>query len=540
MQRPAQPIQTPLASAVPSAYHHPALSAVQSVSLFKLYNMHTKKIAIVFLLTATVAGSCKKSFFDINQNPNQVTEEKITSELIVPSALNASASATSNFRTLNRWLGYWSYNPTFTLVPEEVTYNVSTAFTDFTTIWNAYYDALFDFSTIEKKANAEELPFYAGIAKTMKARMFQDLVDAYGNVPYSQAFNSKEFATPKYDKGEDIYKDLLLVLDSAVIIFKTKPVPGKASTVDVMYQGNATLWIKLANTIRLRILLRQSELPGFNPTAELAKITDNGGVLMSGQTADVNPGYENAVGKQNPFYARFGFTTTGTEPNQGASVRANNYLLNILKNTNDERIGRIYRPAVIPQSASNPYVGTNYGAPPDATLSGSNLSYVGVGLSNSSAQSQWILTSVESMFLYAEAVARGWLAGDEKTAYEAAVRESFLWLGVPNAATEANSYLAGNTIADWANAGATTAQKVRFIVYQKYIALAGMDPMEAWNDYKRLDVPSPAPLSVHPGRLGTGLPVRFLYPSSEYAVNGDNALAQGSINAFTSKVFWDL
>src|SRR5687768_299244 len=133
--------------------------------------MHTKNIIIVVLSVAVLSGSCKKSFFDINQNPNQVTADKVTSELILPSALNTAAAAVSNNRTMNRWMGYWSYNPTFNLVPEEVTYNVSTAFPDFANMWNAYYDALFDFSIVEQKANAEALPFYAGIAKTMKARL---------------------------------------------------------------------------------------------------------------------------------------------------------------------------------------------------------------------------------------------------------------------------------------------------------------------------------------------------------------------------------
>lgn len=502
--------------------------------------MSKLKILSAILVSAFLTLGCKKSFFDINQNPNQVTEDKMTSELILPSALHASGSATSNFRYLNRWMGYWSYNPTFNLDPQEVTYNVSTTFSEFGAMWNAYYDALFDFHNVEKKAVSENLPFYAGIAKVMKVRLFQDLVDAFGNVPYSQAFQLEEFPTPQYDNGKDIYEDLLVVLDSAISIFKTKPVPSKAAAVDIMYQGNASLWIKLANTLRLRLLIRQSELPGFNPATELTKITTNGGVLISGESADVNPGYENAVGKQNPFFSRFGFTVTGTEPNTGANVRANNYLLNILKNTNDARISRIYRPAVIPLSSSNPFVGTTYGAAPDASLTGSNVSYVGPGLSRSSSQAQWILTSVESMFLYAEAVTRGWLPGNEQTAYENAVKESFIWLGVPNAVSEANTYMTTNSIANWTNSGSTEDSKVKFIAYQKYIALAGMNPLEAWNDYKRLGTPSPAPLSVHPGRIGSGLPVRLLYPSAEYAVNSTNVLAQGSINPFTSKVFWDL
>jgi hypothetical protein len=49
----------------------------------------------------------------------------------------------------------------------------------------------------------------------------------------------------------------------------------------------------------------------------------------------------------------------------------------------------------------------------------------------------------ESMFLQAEAIQRGWdiggpFASNPKSAYQAAVTESFKWLGVPNAATEAS------------------------------------------------------------------------------------------------------
>jgi hypothetical protein len=495
----------------------------------------SKIIASVLLII--VCSSCKKSFFDINQNPNQVTEEKITGELILPSALNSSANTIRMYAFLNRWMGYWSNNATFALVEEEVTYSLTTSFPASGNIGGIYYDALFDFNTVEQKAPAEGEDFYAGIAKVMKARLFQDLVDVYGNTPYTETFK-KEIATPKYDKGEDIYRDLQKVLDEAIEIFKNKPVPSKATTVDIMFKGNAQLWVKFANTVKLKLLINQSEIAGFSPTAELAKITANGGVLMSGQSANVNPGYQNAVNQQNPFYTSFGFTVNGTiaaEP-----IRANNYLINIYKQNSDPRLSRVFRPAEAPANPLDPYVGTDYGAPSNAALRGQLTSYIGPGLSGSSSQSQWITTSVESLFLYAEAVARGWLSGDEKTAYENAVRESFIWLGVPNAITEADDYMAGNSIADWANAGTTVAQKVKFIAYQKYIAMAGLNPLEGWNLYRRLGVPVNTPLSVHPNRLGNGsLPIRLLYPSTEYAVNAANVLAEGTINQFTSKVFWD-
>jgi hypothetical protein len=207
-------------------------------------------------------------------------------------------------------------------------------------------------------------------------------------------------------------------------------------------------------------------------------------------------------------------------------------------------LSRFFRPAASPTAPGNPYVGTTYGAPPNDLFNGSRTSTLGPGITSSASQSQWILTSVESLFLYAEAVARGWIPGNAQTAYENAVRESFIWLGVPNAITAANTHLANTGVtpnANWgSSAGTTATQQVRFIVSQKYIALTGINPLEAWSDYRRLGVPTNLPLSVNPGRIGTGLPVRLLYPTTESAVNSANVQAQGSINQFTSQIFWDV
>jgi hypothetical protein len=122
----------------------------------------------------------------------------------------------------------------------------------------------------------------------------------------------------------------------------------------------------------------------------------------------------------------------------------------------------------------------------------------------------------------------------------AAVTESFVWLGVANATTAATTYMTNTANANWANAGATTMDRVKFIAFQKYIALGGLNPLEAWNDYRRLGVPTNLPLSVHPSRTATSLPVRLLYPSREVAVNAASVQAQGSISQFTSRIFWDV
>ena len=149
------------------------------------------------------------------------------------------------------------------------------------------------------------------------------------------------------------------------------------------------------------------------------------------------------------------------------------------------------------------------------------------------------MPSFESMFLYAEAVARGWIAGDAKAAYESAVTESFVWLGVPDAEAEAADYLANSDIAIW-NEGASVSVKIKQIVYQKYIALTGIDPLESYSDQRRLHfLPDNGYISANPAKVSNTLPLRLLYPQSEYTTNSSSVSAVGTIDPFNTKLFWE-
>jgi hypothetical protein len=497
---------------------------------------HFNNFLFSTLLITTGMVGCKKDL-DINRNPNAVTESNITAELILPNALHGVGAQTAGgYGWLANWMGYWSPSGTYNPSTEESTYNITNTFQE--PKWTGIYNVLFDLDNAEKRAEATNQSFYRSMAMIMKAHLFQNLVDLYGNVPYSQAFKPLEFPTPAFDKAEDIYADLQVRLDTAINLLKTAEVTTKAAEeVDIVYHGDAELWTKLANTLKLRLLIRQSEV-NPNPTAELAKITANGGVLMSGESAAVNPGYINDVGKQSPFYSVYGLTPAGNEANE--YYRANAYAIEKLVNSGDPRLGYFFEPA---KNTPGTFKGTVYGSNPDVAFSGDLTSNIGPGLVKSFDQPQWIVTSVESMFLYAEAVARGWFAGDEKAAYEAAVTESFLWLSLDDADAEtmeeaAAEYLAQANIAKWENAGTSMQSKVNFIVHQKYIALTGINPLEAWNDYRRLGVPADVPLSVNAARGSRTIPVRLLYPLSESAVNAANVQVQGDMTP-QSKIFWD-
>ncbi|MEO6870277.1 MAG: SusD/RagB family nutrient-binding outer membrane lipoprotein [Ginsengibacter sp.] len=514
-----------------------------------------KPFLLMLLLVAIIVGSsCKKSYLDVNKDPNRVTDDNVTAELIFPAAevkvgRNVADNAGNNVGSragsfFSQWIGYTAPNGQFVPQQNLISYNIDYSYGDNT--FKGYYDILFDLHQAEVKALdiSDGDTALAGASIVLSAKLFQELVDIFGDVPYTQAFNVSSFKTPKYDKSQDIYKALQGRLDTAIIYLK---LPQKAAfaKVDIINHGDADKWIAFANTLKLRLLIRQSEVPGFDPSSEIAKIINKGGVLGAGKSISVNPGYVNDVSKQNPYYDANGWTTTGTQAN--LSTNANNYILNILSTTNDPRLSRFFFPAGF--SSANGYVGNTFGAPSASLASASNSSYfgpvIGGELDGSNvgtgySKDQYIYPSFESLFLYAEAVARGWIAGDRNAALAAAITESFIWTGVPNAVTAASAYIAANPKLTTLDSANTPLARAKIVVYQKYIANTEIDPLESFLDQNRLHfLTDKSYISVFSGKVSNIIPLRLLYPQSEYTTNSANTPKQVVGDAFTSKLFWE-
>ena len=489
-----------------------------------------KKILIPFILGGVLLGGCKKDFLDVNDDPNRVTELNVTPELVFPQtevAVGARA-ASGNWGFLNNWLGYTGASGSYAIDLTETTYNLDFGFGE--ALWQNHYGVLFDLNQVTVKAKAKGDSVLAGASMVLSAKLWQELVDMFGDLPYSQAFQNNTTRTPTYDKAQDIYKSLMLKLDTAKS-YLGKTALSTFASLDVINKGDQAKWKRFSNTLKLRLLIRTSEVNLFNVPTEINKIKDGGSTLNTLKAGDdvvVNPGYANETSKQSPFYAGYGLTPTGAEANP--ITRANNYFVNLLKGTSDPRLNRYFK------LAGSSVVGVTYGLAAGNPTS-SNASSFGSGLVKSATQNQWIYPAFESLFLEAEAIARGWAPGDAKTAYESAVTESFKFLGLT--ATDAATYLSTVPIADWANTGTTPLSKAKFIAYQKYIALAGIDPYEAYCDLRRLNMlPNNGYISVNPSKVSNTLPVRLPYPQTEYTTNSTSVTAEGTINVFSSKIFW--
>ena len=482
------------------------------------------------LLAVLLMASCE-DFLDVNEDPNNPTS--VTPELVLPVAQVYSANvmyANRYINNLGNMMMYnWSQSDGFSWYYDEFNYAVNATF--YQQIFNySYQNTLKQYQVMESLD--AKYDYYKAIAKIMKAYHFQLLVDIYGDVPYSEALQRGGNATPKYDDAEDIYADLMVQLTAAINLIKNATMPVAVQN-DVIFKGNMDKWIQFANTIKMRMIVRVSDMatPPFSIATEIAAINTEGSGFISANVG-VNPGYVDQTDKQNPFWAAFGKNVGGTSNamNNDATC-ATDYVLTYLTNTNDPRINKIYeKPATghkgVPQGL------LDYDTPVVDAFMPALVSNIGPGILKGFNMDAIIFTLAESKFNLAEAAVKSLISDDAKTLYEEGITASFVTLGLT--ATDAANYLTSGLTTNLVGWNASLSQK-QAIITQKWIAVNGINAEQSWFDYTRTGYPSGLPNSLL-APAGVDRPVRLYYPAGEYSSNGANVPTQP--DAFTAKVFW--
>lgn len=378
------------------------------------------------------------------------------------------------------------------------------------------------------------------IARILKAYIFWTVTDRWGDVPYSEALKGAKFLTPKYDKQEDIYKDLLKELRESIAAFDG----GTNAKGDIFYNGNPANWKKVANTLRMLISLRMSKNfpnPGEFAATEFsaAALDANGSITTNAD--NLTQTYDGATAlTTNPWY-----NTLNGRKDYAFSLTFSN----ILSNLSDTR-----RTAFATSGTAFPYglirndavtfdnsVGTNPARP--FNLKTQTTSVV-------------IIPAAYTLLSMAEAVQRGWVAIPGQTAqslYDAGVTASFDQWG----ATGVAAYLAGNANFTTGAGGGTgigtnafgsivgsdalTPTQLSRIHLQRFIASYG-DGIQAWSSWRRTGVPNLRP-SVFGSNTPKEIPRRYTYGLGEYANNPASvAAAAGRLaggDIASGRVWWD-
>jgi hypothetical protein len=489
------------------------------------------KYGIIAIAALTTFTSCD-NYLDVNTDPNNPTSETVKPEIVLAGAeVYTYANLAGRMNQLgNLMMNNWTRDvgaSNSSYYFNEHTYNVTSGF--YTPIFEQLMLRTSNFTYIEKTPLAG-YDNYKAIAKILKSYYFQYLVDLYGDIPYSQAHLRENNLAPAYDNDIDIYRDLVVQIDAALSLIENAPstaiLPGNN---DVILHGDMGKWVKFANTLKLRILLRESKRTASSAyvATKIGEMETSGAAFLgAGDNVTINPGFTTGVDQQNPFAALF-LDTSNDPLNNYSATAATKYTIEYLTNSNDDRRDRIYS-----LSSGGTYAGHQQGDILDASTN-YPVSHIGPGLLINSSQDGYMFTAAESLLLQAEAVQRGYLSGSAQNLYESAITQSYLFLGLT--ATQASDYYTQSvSLIGW---NASAGNEIEAIINQKWIALNGINGIETWIENTRTGFPAHVPLStVAPG---SSRPIRLLYPNSEIGGNTANVPSQVSGDAFTSKIFWN-
>lgn len=468
--------------------------------------------------------SCE-DYLDVNVDPNNPTA--VGPALILPVGLNYTARWIDTDRGVNHLGNMMMYNFSesagYSWYNDEFLYLASSS-TFYNQIFdNAYLLALKQYHKLET-LEGENLEVYQAIGKIMKAYTYQILVDFYGDIPYTNALEGSQNPNPTYDNAQAVYDDLIVQLSAAIDLLNAaaeNELSIMPADDDAMFGGDLTSWKQFANSIKLRILTRESAVKDASYiNQELAVIAAEGSGYIA-EDAVINPGYQNLENKQNPYWEDFGRDPAGTRTMTHLATSASDFIINYLQDTNDDRIDFIF------EEPATGHLGVPQGITADNAVYHPDLvSNIGEGILKGADMGSIIYTLAEAYFNQAELALKGF-GGDPKTLYEEGVRASFSTLG----AGDADAYLAQNK--ENVNYDAST-DKLEAIITQKWLATIGLTAEQSWFDHSRTGYPVGLPISQEVA--GLIRPVRLSYPASEVGGNSLNIPSQPDV--YSTKIFW--
>ena len=499
--------------------------------------MKMKKYLMLFFILTSLVGC--NSWLDVNKDPNNPQDVPIA--LLLPTvefnAVNVVCPGSST-GGLGEDLGVYTHQLSTRESANVYSVNGSDFFVE--SSWGYMYNtSLQNCENMIAKAYTLKAPYYAGIGLIIKSYLFSQYVDVFGDVPFSEA-NKKSAGIlyPKFDKGVDIYPQLIVLLDSGIVqLQKAKPTitPGAD---DLIFGGDASKWIKTANTIKLKLYAQTYNQNGIDKVALGAKIT----ALLAtptqliGSTADgfmfpftatrkpdnrnpgyvgtyeatqkttnmspwfyeilkgINPVFQSIVDPRIPYYFYNQLTKTG--PGKDATPSLFEYrdggFVSIYFGSNGPDNGRAL-------DKSN----TVYGIYPCGGRYDEGDSLTVDGTSGTGAAPYRFLTYADRLFLEAELIQAGIITGDARAKLSDAMTEAFKLVDYvvgkanvkqtipsltdpkdPNS-TKTTAYI--NAILGLFDAG-SSAKKMEIIMTEKWISSFGSH-VDQYTDYRRTGFP---------------------------------------------------
>lgn len=481
--------------------------------------MKKLKLIILSFLTVSFITGCDTSFEETNTDPNNSTE--------LPAHLLLGYSQRFYTNTIHGVLGgaggdmgaIWAQMMTKVQYNDEERYVPRRGVMD--GIWsNLYATVASEANQMSRLAVEEGNVKLEGVGMVMKALAMQTLTELFGPVPFTEALDGGNLQ-PVYDDEATVWLGVIdLYTQGANLIANGEGSITPSS--DLWYGGDASQWVKLANTLKFRALMRASNVINVGPDLQalLGKMmtsnADNAELVFLSVAPDAWPFWETIVDGNRAEY------------------KISELMVETLRSLNDDRL-----PLYAAKAASDgAYRGKPVGYGNATTLPNEAL---GLTYANISGLGSFYLkptlpgvtmSFAQLNFLMAEAANEGLIPGGLAAAnnyYKEGIKASFAWHGL-----DATDYLAQDGIDLTSQADGRT--KIRT---QSWISLFGQG-YESWTEWRRTKIPALQPVIEHDPQVGS-IPSRYYYPTTEPSFNKTNYDAAASSiggDLLTSSLIW--
>ena len=498
------------------------------------------KIKLLIPLVGLLAISCKK-FLDINTDPNNPTTIEVSKLLpTTQRTLGDALSMDEQNGGLSEVLAVYTHQMSTRESPDK--YGVTGADVSLQTAWSKLFSSTANPGTtfpvygvlqnlediIAKSTEAGNL-VYAGIAKILKAYTYSVAVDVFGDVPYSEANKLKAgILHPKFDDDASIYESLFPLINEGIADLNNTTAPNnqEPGADDLMYGGDVDLWIKAANTIKLKLYTQIRKVK--NVSAEVNALISGGKLISNTSESFLVPyGPNGATDDRNPGYFDYFATQRSNHVSPWFYEILKGYNPNIFKNNPDPRLKYyIYNQvnATQPSRDGNqteyrdgPFVSIYFGSVgPDRDRTQQNtISLFGIypvggkyddgsatiasANSGTGAAPYRLITYADRLYLEAELINTGVITGDAKAKLAAAMDESFKQVdyvitNFVNPSQNVPALFGTAAVATYTDKvlveydAASTAKKLEIIMTQKWLSSVG-SAIDQYTDIRRTGYP---------------------------------------------------
>lgn len=471
----------------------------------------TAVLSVVLVLT-----SCKtdEQYENFNRDPNNPTQ--VAADFLFNGASKSLVDQMTQINVNRNSFRFFAQTNTTTTYTDEPNFDLTTR-TIPSYHWSEMYrDVLLDLTTAKDNALADaELSAGEQAARVAQADIlmvycYQQMVDTFGDIPYSEAIS--DVTLPKYDDAATIYADLIARVNAAI-----PDLSGSGfSAADQFYGGNSGAWVKLANSLKVRLGIRLSDV---NPSLAQSTVESavSAGVFSSNADSAIIH-YEGATPNTNPVWVDL--------VQSGRADHIPSHTITDFMNNLDDPRRMVY-------FDDNLGAGVYQGGAFGGTAAYAVHTHFGAALHEATNPAA-LLDYTEVCFYLAEAAERGWsVGGTAEEWYNNGIASSFDAWGASDLAT----YMANPDVA-YATAPGTWKEKIG---NQAWLAMFNRG-FEGWTVWRKFDAPTTFSLPVD---TSSPLPMRYTYPIDEQNLNRTNweaaiATFPGGEDTQQVKIFWDV